>query len=422
MMVTEERRSLSTALDTVLPQLTQQQDKAFVQALSYGVLRWYHKLDFILGQLLKKPLKRKNHELRIIALLGLYQLAYTRVKPHAAVSEMVAITPQWGKPLINAVLRNFQRQQTSQADWIAISSSNNEIAHTAHPAWLIDKIRNDWPLNYNDILAENNQSAPMVLRVNQQQCNRKDYMAQLKQANLEAELHPCSKSAIALRSAVDVSQLPGFNQGMVSIQDGAAQLAAPLLAVSAGHRVLDLCAAPGGKTVHLLESYPGLAHLLAVEIDPNRITRIHENLQRTSLNAEVITGDANNPDSWWDKQPFDRILLDAPCSASGVIRRHPDIKHLRQPEDIDTLVITQQQILAASWPLLKPGGLLLYITCSIFKQENEMQINAFLKTTADASEQVIEADWGIPCTYGRQILTGESGMDGFYYACLEKSV
>lgn len=415
--VIQDGQSLTAALDANLPALELSKDKAFVQALCYGVCRHYYRLDFILTELITKPIK--DLEIKALALVGIYQLCYMRVKPYAAVSETVLATRKkpWAKGLINALLRNFQREQehleqkANAANWVA----------TSHPYWLVQKIEQDWPEHAQNILFENNQQPPMSLRVNLSRLSTEQYLQQLSTQAIKAVAVDGCPSAIILEKPVAVELLPGFMDGLVSVQDVAAQLAANLLDVQPGQRVLDVCAAPGGKAAHILEHQPQLKELVAVDIDSTRLLRVNDTLQRLKLTATLIAGDAQAPQDWWDGQLFERILLDAPCSALGVIRRHPDIKLLRRADDIEALQALQQNILHAIWPLLAPGGLLVYATCSILKQENEQQIAAFLATHADAKEVIIEdADWGIATIHGRQIITGTSAMDGFYYARLVK--
>jgi len=415
--VLQDGQSLTAALDNAFLAIDSAKDRAFIQALCYGVCRQYHRLDFILSQLLDKPLK--DTDVKALALVGLYQLKFMRVKPHAAVSETVlaARKKPWAKSLINAVLRTYLREQ----EGLEHKADKCQVAALSHPDWLIKQIEQDWPEQALRIFLENNLQPPMVLRVNLSKTSREDYLQLLTGQDIAAEPVSFCPSAIRLDKPVPVDQLPGFAGGLVSVQDTAAQLAAGLLDVQPGHRVLDVCAAPGGKTAHILETQPQLKELVAIDIDEFRMQRVGENLQRLNLQAKLAVGDAANPASWWDGQPFDRILLDAPCSALGVIRRHPDIKLLRRAEDIGQLQALQKSILQAVWPLLAPGGLLLYATCSILKQENERQVQAFLAEHADAIELPIEADWGVAGVCGRQILTGESAMDGFYYARLSKA-
>jgi 16S rRNA (cytosine967-C5)-methyltransferase len=414
--VLQDGQSLTAALDNVMPTIESVKDRAFVQALCYGVCRYYHRLDFILSQLLDKPLK--DIDVKCLALIGLYQLQFMRVKPHAAVSETVAAARKkpWAKSLINAVLRSYLREQ----DRIEQQADQEQSAAVSHPHWLIQQIQHDWPQQSLQLFLENNHQPPMVLRVNLARTSREHYLNLLTERDISAVPVDFCMSALRLDRPIPVDLLPGFEQGLVSVQDTAAQLAAQLLDVQPGQRVLDVCAAPGGKAAHILESQPQLKELVAVDIDAARMQRVSENLQRLTLTARLLVGDAANPEAWWDGQTFERILLDAPCSALGVVRRHPDIKLLRRAEDIAQLQSLQKNILDAIWPLLAPGGILLYATCSVLKQENEQQIQAFLAAHSDAAQLPIEASWGSGREFGRQIFTGESAMDGFYYARIIK--
>jgi len=414
--VVSEGGSLTEALEETLAQIPQDNDRAFVQALCFGVLRWYWRLDFLLDQLTTKPIR--DEEIRMLALLGLFQLEYTRVKPYAAVAETVAAAhgKSWAKPLLNGVLRSYQRER----ERLLTLADADEAAAFAHPPWLIEQIRRDWPEDFAAILNRGNQQAPLVLRVNRLKCERTRYVELLAAAGIAARACNFAESAVVLETPVAVERLPGFADGWVSVQDAAAQLAFGLLDPKAGQRVLDVCAAPGGKTAHILEACPQAKEVVALDIVPQRVAKIHENLSRAGLKATVLTGDAAEPAGWWDGRPFDRILLDAPCSATGVIRRHPDIKLLRKPGDIPQLQAMQRRILEAVWPLLAEGGVLLYATCSILRQENEAQIADFLRNHPEAKEVPIAADWGRAVTFGRQILPDEDGMDGFYYARLSK--
>ncbi len=416
--VIHQGQSLTVALEQAnLSSLKNTQDKAFVQAVSYGVIRWYHRLDYILQKLLIKPLK--DNQVKMLALVGLYQLAFMRVKQHAAIYETVAAVNKkpWAKALINAVLRRFQREQQT----FDLLVQEEKQAAVSHPKWIIDLLRLDWPDHYEQLLEQNNVQPPMMLRVNLQKTTPKDYLELLKVGGKQGNTIAANEAAIKLAIPCPVEELPGFGQGIVSIQDGAAQLAAQLLVLQSGQTVLDLCAAPGGKTVHILETEPGLASLTALDIDHRRIKKIEENLVRAGLSALLLQGDASQPEEWWDGQSFDRILVDAPCSALGVIRRHPDIKLLRQSSDLENLRQMQYAILKSAWFMLKPGGLLVYATCSVVKQENELQVQRFLDEFNDARELPIEAAWGLHRPVGRQIITGENDMDGFYYARIQKS-
>ena len=414
--VIRDGQSLTAALNNTLGVVESDKDRAFIQALCYGVCRNFHRLDYILSQMLDKPLK--DLDVKALALIGLYQLKFMRVKSHAAVSETVlaARKKPWAKALINALLRSYLRGQ----EGFEQKADNVKSALVSHPDWLIQQIEQDWPIQAQQIFQQNNEQPPMALRVNLANISQYQYLQKLRDQGIEAEAVSFCRSAILLNKPAVVDILPGFSEGWVSVQDTAAQLAAELLDVQIGHRVLDVCAAPGGKAAHILEHQPKVRELVAVDIDKLRLQRVNDNFQRLKLSAKLIVGDASKPEDWWDGQLFDRILLDVPCSALGVIRRHPDIKLLRRAEDINTLQVLQKRIMTAVWSLLAPGGIMLYATCSILKQENEQQIEAFLATNTNAIEVPINADWGLVRRYGRQILTGESAMDGFYYALIRK--
>ena len=404
-------------LDHALHNITD--DKAFIQVLCYGVCRYYHQLKFIESELLDKPLKEKDFLVSALILLGLYQVIYLNTEDYAAVNESVTacedINKPWAKQLINAVLRKFIRERET----LLAKCHSNDASHTSHPNWLIKQIKQAYPDQWQHILSANNQQAPLTLRVNQQQMTREKYMANLLQRNTACEHTAYAPHGITLTTPEDVTQLPGFADGTVSVQDEAAQLATPLLDLQPGQHVLDACAAPGGKTCHMLETEPSI-HLTAIDNSEKRSQRISENLQRLQLNAKLIIADASEPDTWWDQAKFDRILCDAPCSATGVIRRHPDIKLLRRAADITALQHTQLKLLNALWPLLKPDGLLLYTTCSILPAENDDVITAFCQQQPDAKLIPIHTDWGIATHYGRQLLP--STTDGFFYAKISKTI
>ncbi|MGY6277756.1 16S rRNA (cytosine(967)-C(5))-methyltransferase RsmB [Methylomonas sp. MgM2] len=417
--VISDGQSLTAALDNHLAKIHNPQDRAFVQAMCYGVIRHYFALNHILRQLLNKPLKQKDGDIQALLLIGLYQLQYMRVKPHAAVSETVAATKHkpWAKSLVNAVLRNFLRQ----AENLQLACNTNEESAFNHPAWIIKLLKQNWPEQFGQILAANDQPPPMALRVNLLQNSRDEYLGILNQQGISAQTVDHCSSALVLDQALSVEQLPGFSEGRVSVQDVAAQLAAILLDVQPKDHVLDLCAAPGGKTAAILERQPLAASMLAVDVDEKRLQRVNQTLKRLHLPGDTLVADAGQIKSWANHKQFDRILLDAPCSGFGVIRRHPDIKLLRRISDIAALQTLQTKILDAAWTSLKPGGVLLYATCSVLKQENEYQIDRFLQQHADAVELPITADWGLKRPHGRQILTGNLRMDGFYYAKLGKN-
>ena len=414
-------RSLSEVLPNALHAISDARQRALVQELSYGTLRWYFRLDALLQRLLDKPLKQRDVDVRCLLLLGLYQLEQLAMPQRVAVNETVqatlALKKQWARGLVNAVLRNYQRQESQLQDAVVA----NPVARFAHPAWLIQRLQSDWPDDWEDILVANNQRPPFSLRVNRQRMTRSEYMETLADQSLQAQPLAYAVTGVRLERPVPVEALPGFTEGYISVQDGAAQLAAGLLDLQPGQRVLDACAAPGGKTAHILETEPALAQLTAVDIEAHRLLRIRENLSRLSLSASLVQGDAGDTADWWDGQPYDRILLDVPCSATGVIRRHPDIKLLRRAEDIAALAAVQLQLLQAMWPLLSSGGMLLYCTCSVLAAENSRQIAAFLETRDDVAERPIVADWGRECRHGRQVLPGENDMDGFYFACLTRA-
>ncbi len=416
-------RYLDTALAQSLATLPDRQktDAALIQEMAYGVLRWFHQLDAVAALFLDKPLKTKDRDIHLLLLIGLYQLRHMRVARHAAVTETVeaaaALKKIWAKNFLNACLRSYLREEARAQAAVAARPS----ASFSHPDWLIDEIRRDWPEDWGEILAANNERPPMVLRVNRRRQSREQYLARLAEAGIAAKALPLADTAVLLDKPVAVNDLPGFAQGDVSVQDAAAQFTAALLDAQPGERVLDACAAPGGKTGHLLEYTPGLAELVALDKEPARVALIEENFARLGLNVKTMTGDAANPDSWWDGRPFDRILADVPCSATGVIRRHPDIKLRRRPEDLPKLVAAQARLLEGLWPLLKAGGKLLYVTCSILSEENEKQLAAFLVRHPEARETALPPNAGRARTIGRQILPGERGMDGFYYACIGKS-
>jgi 16S rRNA (cytosine967-C5)-methyltransferase len=408
--------SLDVALPAAQARLKQAADRALLQALCFGVLRDLRLLEALLGLLVERPLK--DPRLQALLLAGLFQLRSLRVPPHAAVSETVAATARIGQParagLANAVLRRYLRERAALE---AALPQDPAIRHS-HPDWLVAQLRADWPDRWPDILAANQAPGPLCLRVNTRRTTRDAYQARLQAAGLFASPSPHAPQALTLAEAVPVERLPGFAEGEVSVQDAAAQLAAGLLDLEHGQprglRVLDACAAPGGKSAHILELAE--VELLALDRDPARLARVQDTLQRLNLQARLQAADAATPPAWWEGKPFDRILVDAPCSGTGVIRRHPDIKWLRRESDIAALAQAQRRLLDALWPLLAPGGVLLYATCSLLCAEGEDVIAGFLRTRADAEVWPIEAGWGEACGAGRRIAAGADGMDGFYYA------
>jgi 16S rRNA (cytosine967-C5)-methyltransferase len=424
--VVEHGKSLSEELPKQQLKATAK-DKGLLQELCYGVLRYLPELEYDVRLLMQKPLIGKQRLFHFLILVGIYQFKYTRIPDHATVGETVAAAQSLKnkrlKGLINGVLRNFQRQQ-AESSTKAQASLADPIKYN-HPGWFIKKIRAAYPNNWQSILSANQNKPPMWLRVNQQHHSVAQYIALLEQAEIEVAYTDSFSGAIQLKKAQDVNNLPGFAQGFVSVQDGAAQQAALILNSKAGDSVLDCCAAPGGKTCHILEITPNIKQMTAIDIEQQRLVRVTENLARLNLNAKVIAGDAGDPQAWWDKQLFDRILLDAPCSGTGVIRRHPDIKWLRKASDIATLTQLQRQIISSIWPLVKPGGILVYATCSILPEENSEQIQHFLANNQDAElVSIVQKPKQAVATIGWQILPNESlsesSMDGFYYAKIKK--
>lgn len=407
--------SLPPQLDKVEPR-----DRALAQDLAFGAARWQPRLAALADRLLQKPFKAADKDVEALLLVGLYQLFYTRIPAHAAIGETVGCSDKlkkpWAKGLLNAVLRNAQRQ----GEAIFAQLERDPAARTAHPRWLQKALKASWPEHWEAVCAANNAHPPLILRVNRRHGSRDAYLTELARAGISAG--PCrfSRDGIRLAEACDVKTLPGFAEGRVSVQDEAAQLSADLLELASGQRVLDACCAPGGKTCHLLEAEPGLAEVVAVDLEESRLARVRENLARLQLQATLIAADGRDTGAWWDGKPFQRILLDAPCSATGVIRRHPDIKLTRQAEDIPALAQLQGELLDALWPTLEVGGVLLYATCSTLPQENSDNIAAFLARTPGARELDIPGPYGLKQPHGRQLLAQEDGHDGFYYAKLIK--
>ena len=419
--VVEKGQSLTQALPAIQEELSPK-DKALVQMLCYGVLRTLPRLDFFCRSLMKKPLTGKQRDLHFLILVGIYQLLYTRIPSHAAVGETVNGAKALKKPalkgMINGVLRSFLREQESL---IAQADQQPALLY-CHPSWLVKRLQAAYgEEKAAQIMTENNQQAPMWLRVNARFHNSEQYLALLVEQEKSATTAEFNVNALCLDNPCDVYQLPGFTEGWVSVQDGAAQLAAHYLDAQPNDLVLDACSAPGGKTVHTLELQPKIKQMVAVDFDEKRLLRVQENLDRLNLTATVIHGDASKPDEWWSGEQFDRILCDAPCSATGVIRRHPDIRWLRRDSDINELVSLQKNILSALWKKLKPGGVLLYATCSILPEENDLQVKDFLEITSDASLIPLSTQYNDAATT-RQILPNEQKMDGFYYAKLQKAL
>lgn len=411
-------RSLDAALDT---HDVGDRDRSLYRMLAFGTIRQHFRLRDLQNQLLDKPLRKRDSLVAALIDVGLFQLAETRIPDHAAVSETVAAVRAIGQPkysgLVNAILRRAGRET-------AVPGS--DAAELNHPDWIVDTLKRDWPDDWRAILEANDERAPMWLRVNTRRSDRDAYRQQLEAAGIASDMHPALDRGLRLNDPIPVAELPGFDDGTVSVQDGGAQLAAALLPAGNGARYLDACAAPGGKAAHWLELCGEKTALTCLELDEKRASVIGQTLGRLGLQATITVADAGDTEAWWDREPFDAILLDAPCSASGVIRRHPDIKLLRRPTDIDALSATQSRLLDALWTTLKPGGQLLYVTCSVFSDENDAVVDAFLDRTADATEIDVLHNYNISAlmrrkTWGYQLLPGTDGLDGFYFACLAKA-
>lgn len=411
-------QGLNLAESPALQDSVKDRDLSMARHLAYGVLRWLTALDWLAQQLLSKPIKQRDSDIQRLILLGLYQLWQDETADHAAIHEAAECARLQAKPwavgLINAVLRRFQREREH---WLEQLAQQEE--RFAHPRWMLRQIQGDWPDDWQKIVHANNQPGALWLRINRNGPERISVVERLEDQGFEVQNHPFASDAIHISPAAHVNTLTGFDTGHFSVQDPAAQLAADLLDVKTGMRVLDACAAPGGKTCHLLERTPGI-QVTAVDLNAHRIDLIRQNLKRLKLNCTLVTGDAAEPETWWDHVPFQRILLDAPCSASGVIRRHPEIKHLRQADQVISAVHLQQRLLRQLWPLLEVGGILVYATCSVFKDENRHQINNFVAQQENAVEQAANVAWGYSQQPGRQIFPGDEDMDGFYYAVVRK--
>ena len=406
------------------------QDRGLVQELCYGVCRWYGDLDTVANKLLSKPIRNKDRVVHFILLVGLYQLRHLATPNHAAVDETVKACRQldkvWAKNLVNGCLREYLRQHKNQ------NVTNVAGTHTpamqygnSHPEWMLHEISNAWPDYADLIIAANNQRPPMCLRVNSRQITRDQYLESLIALEIPGTLDPYSIDGIILNKPVNVGALPGFNTGLVSVQDTAAQLACDILQPESGQTILDACAAPGGKTAHILERTDNAVHMHAMDISERRCVQLKQTLDRINLKAEIIVADASQSadsnNAWLPpKEGYDRILIDAPCSGLGVIRRHPDIKHHRRPSDIEQLNQIQTKLLANLWHQLKPGGLMLYMTCSILPCENDRQVASFLAVHTDAHLEEFDHPNALSLTIGKQTLPGVHCMDGFYYCLLRK--
>ncbi len=449
--VCHHQQLLDDALNELFSLNPDEKLKPIIHELVYGAVRWCIQLQWLTTQLLDKPVRKKDRIVQALLLVGLYELRFMGTASHASVNETVAaatiLNKPWSKNLVNACLRQYTR---SEQDF-NISISTDIGLLQSHPQWLIDSIKKAWPEKWPTILDANNKRPPMGLRVNNKQTDRVSYIKQLTEAKIKNSAMPFSEHGILLPKPTPVTKLPGFAAGLVTVQDGAAQLATILLDLQADQSILDACCAPGGKLAHILEAMPDDADVTGLDISRDRLDRVKENLRRLQLNCRLIQANAskiNNQneqagqtDTWFEKS-FDRILLDAPCSATGVIRRHPDIKLHRQSQDVAKVVVLQAQLLNSLWPLLACGGKLVYVTCSILPVENDEQIDKFLKAHADASvltpDEMLSGESFRNSTlttqavkilraaviqkpHGFQVLPGSLDMDGFYYACLKKN-
>jgi len=421
-------RNLTLALPAALamfPSATPQQRGA-AQDLSYGTLRFYGEIDAYLVQLLEKPLT--DDRINALLLVAIYQLSHDRADSFTVVNQAVHAVSQlkrpapksWAKGLVNAILRNFLRQK----DQLAAKLKSSEVAVYSYPQWWVNKLKTQYPNHWQGMLETGNQHPPMTLRVNTQKISMQDYCQLLTRQNIETK--HIGTQALVLTNPVPVEKIPGFTDGIVSVQDLGAQLAAHLLEAQAGMNVLDACCAPGGKTGHILELAD--VALTALDTDETRLQRVQSNLHRMKLQANLLVGDASTTDWWSDgkatPQLFDRILADVPCSASGIVRRHVDIKWLRREADIASFTRQQAKILANLWQMLAKGGKLLYVTCSVFNEENQGQVDSFLQNNADATQLSLE----LPESYVPTEITRINGQlistnahDGFFYALLQKN-
>ena len=417
--LTRQRGSLSTQLTD----FSNHPEISLLQEICFGTCRWYLALEFLLHKLVAKPIKEKDQDVKSLILIGLYQLKELNIADHAVVNETVAastaLNKPWAKPLINAVLRKYQRNQRKLTE--ELEQSTPDIRYSC-PSWLLNEVNVAWKSKSQSILKGNNQRPPLTLRVNISKKSPEEIISLFSEHRIEADRGKLAKTAIYLEKPLPVEKIPGFYDGWVSIQDESSQLVPELLNLKPKVRVLDACSAPGGKTCAIIESERLLTEVVALDESESRLQKTRENLRRSGLKASLIKGDATKPTKWWDGRLFDRILLDAPCSGSGVIRRHPDIKILRREEDIQALTKIQAMMLDSLWQCLRPNGLFLYTTCSILPRENDSQIKNFLKRTDNAKYEGITADWGVECDYGRQLLAGDKeDYDGFFYSLLSKS-
>ncbi|HZX70907.1 MAG TPA: 16S rRNA (cytosine(967)-C(5))-methyltransferase RsmB [Rhodanobacter sp.] len=410
--------SLREVMERSAPKLADSRDRALLMALLSEGARWWLRFDAAINGLLERPLRHKDPAVHALLVLGLVQLEILELQDYAAVAATVEAVRALKRPqlagLVNAVLRRWQRERESL---LAKLDGQPQTRH-AHPAWLAAALQQDWPGQADAVMRADNREPPLMLRVNRQRSERAILIGQLQAAGHAATAHPWLADALVLPHSTDITRMPGFDDGCFAVQDGAAQVAADLADLRDGLRVLDACAAPGGKACHLLER--AQIDLTALEFEPTRAERIRQNLMRLRLNAKIVIGDAGAPTGWWKGQPFDRILIDAPCSASGVLRRRPDVRLHRRESDIVPMQAQQRRILAALWPLLAPGGRLIYITCSVLRAENEVMVGELLTAHAEARAVAFTLPVGQAASVGWQILPGDGDLDGMYYAVLQK--
>ena len=412
--------SLREVMERNAPKLRDPRDRALLMALLSEGARWWLRFDTAIDQLLEKSLRHKDPAIHALLVLGLVQLEILQLQDYAAVAATVEATRALKRPqlagLVNAVLRRWQRERESL---IARLDSKPQTRH-AHPEWLAKALARDWPTEAEAVMAADNLEPPLMLRVNRQRIERDTLLAQFQAADYDVSAHPWLADALVLPHSADVTRMPGFEDGLFAVQDGAAQVAADLADLEDGMRVLDACAAPGGKACHLLER--AQIDLTALEVDAKRGERIRQNLMRLRLDAKIVIGDAGAPAGWWKGQHFDRILIDAPCSATGVLRRRPDVRLHRRESDITAMHEQQRRILLALWPLLVPGGRLVYITCSVLRAENEAILGELLAQQSDAHALTFTLPVGQATKIGWQILPGDGDLDGMYYAVVEKTL
>lgn len=410
--------SLRDVSDRSLPRLPDARDRALLTALLNEGARWWSRFDAAIDRLLDKPIRRHEPVVHALLVTALVQLDILELPAYAAVAATVEAVRELRRPrlagLVNAVLRRWLRERDTH---LAALDAQPATRH-AHPAWLVRAIEHDWPAQAEGVLAAANREPPLMLRVNRRRAEREPVAEALREAGCEVAVHAWLRDGLVLPHSTDVTRLPGFAQGHFAVQDGAAQVPADLLDLADGQRVLDACAAPGGKACHALERAD--VRLLAVEAEPRRAPRIRQNLERLGLAADVTVADAGDPSAWWDGTPFDRVMIDAPCSATGVIRRRPDVRLHRREADIDALVTQQERILAACWPTLVPGGFLLYVTCSILRRENDGVVGPFIESHPDAEAVPLSLPAGHATPVGWQVLPGDDDLDGMYYALLRK--